>query len=72
MCPFIDYILLPCTVVLSEGYWVVSQVERAQWAVPQGTQSPQGCNGILRQTKVLHNWELWQLAQRHQVVTMQV
>lgn len=63
---------LPCTVVLSEGHWVAGQVQGTEWAVPQSSQSPQGTNGVLRQTKVLHCGELWQLTQTHQVVTVQV
>ncbi len=62
----------PRAVVLSEGHWVAGQVEGAERAVPQSSQSPQRADGILRQTKVLHCWELWQLTQTHQMVTLQV
>ena len=70
--PVMALILSPCTVVLSEGHRVAGQVEGAQRAVPQSSQSPQGAYGILRQTKVLHCWELWQLTQTHQLVMVQV
>lgn len=72
LSPFTIVVLSPCTVVLSESHWVAGQVQGAQRAVPQSSQSPQGANGVLRQTKMLHCWELWQLTQTHQVVTVQV
>lgn len=62
----------PCTIVVSEGHWVTGQVQGVQWAVPQSSQSFQGADGVLRHTKMLHCWELWQLTQTHKVVVVQV
>lgn len=62
----------PCTVVGREGNWVAAQAERAERSLSQRSKSPQGADGVLRQTEMLHHGERWQLAQTHHVVLLQV